>query len=102
MNIDDEVRIWCPKYYTQNTKTTYQLHQSKLYFALYKVETKEEFDNCDARKGKRLLYCDDPSGKSTEDTEERQIVFMSNPISDFMDPYPPGNTYYFIGMLYLC
>ena len=102
MNIDDEVRIWCPKYYTQNTKTTYQLHQSKLYFALYKVETKEEFDNCDARKGKRLLYCDDPSGKRTEDTEERQIVFMSNPISSFMDPYPPGNTYYFIGMLYLC
>ncbi len=49
-------------------------------------------------KENRLLYCNDPSGKSTEDTEERQIVFLSNPISNLMDPYPPGETYYFIGM----
>ena len=92
---DDGLHIWCPKDYTQLTETTGQIQPKNLYFTLYKVATKEEYDKCDATKGKRLLTCDSPEKVGAVDY--KLILFQENPIWDVFDPYIPGNTYYFIG-----
>lgn len=98
MNIDDEMRIWCPRQYTQMTQTKQQLSAHNLYFSLYKVDTKQEFDECNATRGKRLLYCNDPFDENLKNQKELQILFMAIPFFDYMEAYPPGRTYYFIGI----
>ena len=97
VRIEDGLNIWCPKDYTQLEKTVSQVHPSNMYFTLHKVETKQEYDDCDATKGKVLLVCNDPEGKSVKDEEYYFLYFIETPLYPEMDPYPPGKTYYYIG-----
>ena len=93
----DGLNIWCPKDYSQAVKTQGQVLPSNLYFALYKVETKEEYDQCDATKGEQLLVCNDPEGKTTSDKEDILLYFTERSLSQDRGVYIPGNTYYYIG-----
>lgn len=94
---NDRLNIWCPKDYSQLSQTNRQVQPAELYLALYKVETKAEYDECDATKGKRLLVCNDPEGINNKDEESHSLWFREIPLFDNMDPYPPGKTYYYIG-----
>ena len=91
VRIGEFLNIVCPKYSLEESSSTIEFH------ALHRV-SKQEFDECkisDINSKHPILKCDRPF----ETVKYTLYISKFSPVPDAIE-FTPGNSYYFICMLY--